>query len=172
LAQSCGGIATVELGPQPRDRGKVAPFDKAVAVLDRCDPLAASFTLHPFVAIQDQLGTERWIAADPDGYVTPFTINQVKVEVPDIWPTLAMADLDDPALPIALDFPYWGWSVAFDDEKQSGKCRILGQIRLCQFVLAVARLRLNEGNALLGTESVEATRKGARHFSKMLVVES
>ena len=41
-----------------------------------------------------------------------------------------------------------------------------------QFMLAVARLRLNEGNALLGTESMEATRKGASHFSKMLVVES
>ena len=48
----------------------------------------------------------------------------------------------------------------------------MGQIRLRQFMLAVARLRLNEGNALLGTESMEATRKGASHFSKMPVVES
>ena len=32
----------------------------------------------------------------------------------------------------------------------------MGQIRLRQFMLAVARLRLNEGNALLGTESMEA----------------
>ena len=83
-----------------------------------------------------------------------------------------MADLDDSTLPIALDLPYWGRSVAFDDEKQSGKFWILGQIRLGQFVLAVARLRLNERNALLGTESMETTRKGASHFSKMLIVES
>jgi len=67
-----------------------------------------------------------------------------------------MADLADSTLPIALDFPYRGRSVAFDDEKQSGKFRIMGQIRLRQFMLAVARLRLNEGNALLGTESMEA----------------
>ena len=45
-------------------------------------------------------------------------------------------------------------------------------ISLRQFMLAVARLRLNEGNALLGTESMETTRKGASHFSKMLIVES
>jgi hypothetical protein len=56
-----------------------------------------------------------------------------------------MADLADSTLPIALDFPYRGWSVAFDDEKQSGKFRIMGQIRLRQFMLAVARLRLDEG---------------------------
>ena len=41
-----------------------------------------------------------------------------------------------------------------------------------QFVLAVAGLRLDEGYALLGAECMEATRKGASHFSKILVVET
>lgn len=97
--------------------------------------------------------------------MTPLTIDQVKVKVSDRWPALAMADLDNLTVPIALDFPYRGWRVAFDDEKQSGKVRIVGQMRLRQFMLAIASLRLNERNAVLSTECLETTRKGPSHFT-------
>ena len=45
-------------------------------------------------------------------------------------------------------------------------------MRLRQFVLALAGLRLDEGDALLDAECMEATRKGASHVSKMPVVET
>ena len=73
-----------------------------------------------------------------------------------------MPYLGDPALSIALDFPYRSRSVALDYEKQAAKFRIGGLVRLRQFVLAVACLRLDDGNTLLGAERMEAARKGPR----------
>jgi hypothetical protein len=84
----------------------------------------------------------------------------MKVEMPDIRPTFSMPYLGDPALSIALDFPYRSRSVALDHAKQAAKFWIVGLVRLRQFVLAVACLRLDDGNALLGAERMEAARKG------------
>src|SRR6516225_8954092 len=39
-------------------------------------------------------------------------------------------------------------------------------------MLAIAGLRLDKGNVLLGAECVEATRKGPSHVAQMFVVES
>ena len=45
---------------------------------------------------------------------TPLLIYQMKVEMHDIRPAFSMPYLGDPALSIALDFPYRSRSVAFD----------------------------------------------------------
>jgi len=89
--------------------------------------------------------------------MAPLPIDQVKVKVSDIWPALAVANVDDPTLPIALDLPYRRWRIAFYDEKQSRKVRVGGQMRLCQFMLAIASLCLDERNAVLSTECMETT---------------
>ena len=96
---------------------EIATLDKAVAVFDDRKPLAPGLSLHPLVTVQDHLGTEWRIAADPDGDMAPLAIDQVKVEMPDIWPALAMADLSDLAGAVAFDFPYRGRSIALDHEE-------------------------------------------------------
>src|SRR5215813_11771137 len=170
LAEMCDGFDTIELAGQSADCGKIATLDKAVAVLDNGDPLAVGLALDSLVTVQDHLRTKWRIAADSDCYMTPLTIDQVEVEMPDIWPALAMADLGDPAVAVALDLPYRGWSVALDDEKQSVEFRIVGQVRLRQLMLTITGVRLSEGNALLGAECMEAARKRPSHPAQMLIV--
>src|SRR5580658_4504532 len=83
-----------------------------------------------------------------------------------------MTDFGDPALAIALDFPDRGRSVALDDQEQPAKFRIAGPVGLRQFVLAVASLRFDDGNPLLGAERLEPARKGPRHFPQAVIVQS
>src|SRR4249919_118700 len=167
----CDGFNSAQLSRQTTDLRKIAAFYEAVAVLDRHDPLSPGEALHPLVTVQDHLRTKRWIAAHPDRYMTPLLIYQMKVEMPDIRPAFSMPYLGDPTVSIALDFPYRSRSVAFDHEKQAAKFRLVGLVRLRQFVLAVACLRLDDGNTLLGAERMEAARKGPRHFAQMFIVE-
>jgi hypothetical protein len=103
--------------------------------------------------------------------MTPLAIDQMKEEMPDIRPALAMPDLGDPALAIALDLPQRGRGVALDDQKQSTKFRVAGQVGLRQFMLAVAGLRLDEGNPLFGAEPMKAARKGPRHVAQMSIIK-
>src|SRR4051794_7875908 len=120
----CDSFNAIKLSRQPADCRKIAALDKSVAVLHHGGPLAPGLALHPLVTVQDHLRTKWRIAADSDCDMTPLAIDQVKVKMPDIWSALAMADLGDPALAIALDFPYRGWSVALDYKKQSVEFRI------------------------------------------------
>jgi hypothetical protein len=81
-------------------------------------------SFHPLVTVQDHLGTEWRIAADPDCDMAPLAIDQVKVEVPDIWPVLAMTDLGNLAPVIALDLPDRGWSIALDNKERICSTRL------------------------------------------------
>lgn len=59
----------------------------------------------------------------------------------------------------------------FNDKKQPAEFRIVGQVRLRQFMLTVAGVRLDEGLPCLGAECMEAARKRPSDLAQMLIVK-
>jgi len=95
----------------------------------------------------------------------------MKVEMPHERPGLAMAQIADPPLGVAFDLPYRGRCIALDHQKQSAKLRIVGQIRLRQFVLSFTRCRRDEWNGLAHAECMQPSRKAPRHVAQMRIVQ-
>ena len=82
-----------------------------------------------------------------------------------------MAELGDPPLGVVFDLPNRSRRIALDDQKQSAKLRIVGQIRLRQFVLSFTRCRRDEWNGLPHAECMQPTRKAPRHVAQMRIVQ-
>src|SRR5215471_3002189 len=105
FAQATDGVLLMQSCRHTVDRGKITALDKAVADLDGGQALAAGLTFNPLVAVQDQLRTERGIAAHADRHMTPFAIHDVKVVMLDERPVLAVADFCNLPSGIAFDLP-------------------------------------------------------------------
>jgi len=96
---------------QTVDGGEITALDKAVAVLDRRQALAPGDAFDPLVAVQDQLRTERGIAAHTDRHMPPVAIDDVKIVVLDVGPALTVPDFGNLPSGVAFDFPDRRWRI-------------------------------------------------------------
>ncbi len=101
----------------------------------------------------------------------PLRILNVKVIVFDVRPLPAVLHLDDLMLGVAFDLPDRRRRVARDDQEQPAKLRVWGQMRLGQFVFALADRRFDPGYLMFGAIGGQAARKGAGHLAQMIVVQ-
>src|SRR5262245_32135334 len=120
------------------------------------------------MAVQDQLRTERGIAAHADRLMTPFAIHDVKVVMLDERPVLAVADFCNLPSGIAFDLPDRRRRIPSDDEEQAAKCRILGHVRLGQLVLSLPGACLDDWDPLFGAEGMQAAGECPCHIARCL----
>ena len=119
LAQTCDGRILIQARRQSVDFREITAIDEAIAVLDDSGAFACSCSLYPFVTIDDNLCAKWWIAANSNRDMTPFSIDQMKVVMLDIGPLLAMVQVRDLPLRVALDFPYGCGSISCDHQEQA-----------------------------------------------------
>ena len=67
------------------------------------------------------------LAAQPQGYMPPLRVNQMKIVVLHIRPLAAMLHFDDLVLGVALDLPHRRRSIPGDDQKQPPKLQVFRQ---------------------------------------------
>lgn len=150
--------------------GQIASDHKTVATFDHRMAATLSLTLHPLVAVENDLGAEGRISAHADRYMTPLWIDNMEIVVLDVRPSLAVTNLDDVSGLMTFDFPNRCWSVADDHQKQAAEV-LLRQVSLGQFVFALADLRFNQRDLLCATKSTKPAGKGAGHLSQLRIVE-
>ena len=82
-----------------------------------------------------------------------------------------MADFGNLSSGVAFHFPDRRRRIPTDHQKQATKCRILGQVRLGQFMLPLTGSRLDDRNPLLAAERMQAAGKCPRHLPQILVIQ-
>src|SRR3984893_2455736 len=133
------------------EAGCVANCSKTVAVFDEPDARLARLTGDVFMAVQDHLGWERRMAADPDGDMPPITGENAERGVVHIR-------LLPLKVVIRLDVPHRCLGATDQDQKQTFDDRCLGQIIVGDVMLTLPCHTLDDRNVVrLGVASHAST---------------
>jgi len=143
---------------------------KAVTLPLRGDSLLASLSVDPFVTVEHDLYTKRWVTTHLDCDVAPVGIDDVKVVVVDVGPR-------SPALQVrhtfvaALDLPDQAGRFGYEYQEDALEAGIRRHILVCQLVLALSRCAVQQWYLAFVCPSVNAAAKPARHLPQVLLIQ-
>jgi hypothetical protein len=121
------------------------------------------------VAVQDDLGTEWWVAGHLDGDVAPLRIQDVERVVIDVRLLLVQV-LDQPASR-ALDVPDGRHGAADQDQEQAALDRVCGEVFLGDAMLALTTSAVDDRDPVRSRKTMHAPTEATSHPHQVRVVE-
>jgi len=142
---------------------------EAVALLGKREMALASLAGNVLMAVQDDLGAERWVAGHLDGDVAPLRVEDVERVVIDVRPLLLQ--VTDRTPNGALDFPDGGHGAADQDQEQALLDRMRGEVFLGDAMLALTSSAVDDRNPMHSGKAMHSPTEATSHPHQVRVIK-